>query len=395
VHLSHRLTLAGLAVLALAATGCSSSQPAPPVNWTLATAAPASATAGGLVAAARTEGTLNVIGLPGGRVNYAAIIAGFTRTYGIKVHSEFPGATSQQAINDVKTLNGTARAPDVLDLDMTLAAANANLFAPYKVATWDAIPPALKDPSGLWAAGYGGYMSVGYAPGLGKITSLTQLLSTKLRHTVALAGNPAASLGPGFNGVMLADPGLNAVMMASLAQGGSAASIAPGVAFFRKLRDAGSLSPVTATDATTRAGATKVVFNWDYLNQPAQTGVPGWKVFIPANAVVGGYYAQAINKNAPHPAAARLWEEFLYSQAKDGGQNLWLQAGARPVEQAAMTADGTIDTAAAARLPKATRPPVFLTTAQATSAAAYLAANWAREVPLSASTSSRSLEGPG
>jgi len=49
---------------------------------------------------------------------------------------------------------------------------------------------------------------------------------------------------------------------------------------------------------------------------------------IPQNAVLGGYYAQAVNKGAPHPAAARLWEEFLYS---DEGQNLWLKGGARPV----------------------------------------------------------------
>jgi putative spermidine/putrescine transport system substrate-binding protein len=381
VHLSHRLALVTLAVTTLAAAGCSSSPPpTPPTDWSLATAAPAHETSAGLVAAARKEGTLNVIGLPPGRVNYATIIADFTRKYGIKVRAEFPDATSQQAVNDVKTLNGTARAPDVLDLDMTVAVADANLFAPYKVATWNAIPPALKDPSGLWAAGYGGYMSIGYAPSLGKITSLTQLLGPKLRHTVALAANPAASFGPGLNGVMLTDPGLNAVVMASLAQGGTPASIAPGVAFFRRLRSAGNLSPLTATEATIRAGATKVVLNWDYLNQPAQVGVPGWKVLIPPGAVVGGYYAQAINKDAPHPAAARLWEEFLYSQATNGGQNLWLQAGARPAELETMTANGTIDTAAAARLPKITRPPVFLTPAQATVAATYLAANWAREV---------------
>ena len=47
--------------------------------------------------------------------------------------------------------------------------------------------------------------------------------------------------------------------------------------------------------------------------------IPTWKVFVPSNALVAGYYFQAINKDAPHPAAARLWQEFLYS---DEGQNL-------------------------------------------------------------------------
>ena len=115
-----------------------------------------------------------------------------------------------------------------------------------------------------------------------------------------------------------------------------------------------------------------MVFNWDYLNLPSYVGVSNWKVFIPGNAVLGGYYAQAINKGAPHPAAARLWEEFLYSQATDGGQNLWLQGGARPVEEAAMTANGSIDKSAAAKLPPVSGTPLFLTEGQATSAANYL-----------------------
>ena len=106
-----------------------------------------------------------------------------------------------------------------------------------------------------------------------------------------------------------------------------------------------------------------------------------WKVFVPSNAVLGGYYAQAINKSAPHPAAARLWEEFLYSQASSGGQNLWLEGGARPVEQTAMTTNGSIDaSAAAAKLPPVSGTPVFLNATQATDAATYLAQNWAQAV---------------
>jgi hypothetical protein len=42
--------------------------------------------------------------------------------------------------------------------------------------------------------------------------------------------------------------------------------------------------------------------------------------------------------------------------------------------------DVAVAVVAAARLPKVTGPPVFLNPAQATTAASYLAANWAREV---------------
>jgi putative spermidine/putrescine transport system substrate-binding protein len=125
-----------------------------------------------------------------------------------------------------------------------------------------------------------------------------------------------------------------------------------------------------------------VCINWDYLSTATVVGQPAstWKVFVPSNAVLGGYYAQAINKSAPHPAAARLWEEFLYSQAATGGQNLWLVGGARPVEMTAMTSNKSIDTSAAAKLPPVSGSPVFLSATQATNAATYLAANWAQAV---------------
>jgi putative spermidine/putrescine transport system substrate-binding protein len=105
--------------------------------------------------------------------------------------------------------------------------------------------------------------------------------------------------------------------------------------------------------------------------------VPSWQVFVPPNAVLGGYYNQAINKQAPHPAAARLWEEFLYS---DQGQNIWLKGGARPVRQAAMTTSGAIDATAASALPKVSGDPVFPSQDQVAKESSYLAANWAKAI---------------
>jgi len=322
-----------------------------------------------LVAAAQKEGTLNVIALPPTWANYGAILSAFTAKYHIKINSALPDGSSQQEVDAVKSEHGTAKAPDVLDVGMAVALANTNLFAPYEVSTWSDIPAAQKEPTGLWVQDYGGYMAIGYSSKFGTITSLNDLLKPQFKNAVALNGNPTS-----------ANAALNGVMMASLAEGGSAGSIADGVSFFEKLKKAGNFSPVQATGATIKAGTTPVVFNWDYLNLPSYVGVSNWKVFIPQNAVLGGYYAQAINKDAPHPAAARLWEEFLYSQGASGGQNLWLEGGARPVEQSAMQSNGSINTSAAAKLPAVSGSPVFLSASQATDAANYLAANWAKAV---------------
>ncbi|TME21797.1 MAG: extracellular solute-binding protein, partial [Chloroflexi bacterium] len=179
---------------------------------------------------------------------------------------------------------------------------------------------------------------------------------------VALNGNPKQ-----------ANAALNGVMMANLASGGTLDDISKGVDFFHRLKQAGTFVPVQATTATVKNGTTPVVFDWDYLSAAHGKDVPAWKVFVPNNAILGGYYAQAINKNAPHPAAARLWEEYLYS---DEGQNLWLKGLARPVRQAAMEKSGKVDKTAAAALPAVNGTPKFMSPDQATAAKNYVVAHW-------------------
>ncbi len=320
-----------------------------------------------LVSAAKAEGTLNVIALPPDWANYGAIISGFSAKYGIKISSANPNGASQDEVNAVQQLKGTDRAPDVLDIGMAVALANTNLFAPYQVATWNDIPAAQKEAGGLWFQDYGGYMSIGYdSAKVPTITSIQDLTQPAFKGKVALNGDPTK-----------ANAALNGVMMASLATGGSLDNIGPGVDFFHKLNQVGNFAPVQATTATVKNGTTPVVFDWDYLSAAHGKDVPTWKVFVPANAVLGGYYAQAINKNAPHPAAARLWEEYLYS---DEGQNLWLKGLARPVRMTAMQAAKTVDATAAAALPPVSGKPVFLSQDQATAAATYLASHWAAAI---------------
>ena len=133
-----------------------------------------------LVAAAKKEGTLNVIALPPTWANYGNILKAFTAKYGIKINSALPDGSSQQEVNAVKSQHGTAKAPDVLDVGMSVALANTSLFAPYQVSTWSDIPTAQKESTGLWVQDYGGYMAIGYSSKYGTITSLNDLLGPQL-----------------------------------------------------------------------------------------------------------------------------------------------------------------------------------------------------------------------
>ena len=98
---------------------------------------------------------------------------------------------------------------------------------------------------------------------------------------------------------------------------------------------------------------------------------------MPADGQFAQYYSQGINKDAPHPAAARLWQEYLYSTE---GQNLFLQGYARPAEMTGMQQAGTLDQAAAAKLPAVSGAPTFPTDAQQTKAKQVLAQNWSHAV---------------
>jgi putative spermidine/putrescine transport system substrate-binding protein len=316
-----------------------------------------------LIAAAKAEGKLNVIALPRDWANYGALLDGFKAKYSIEITSDNPDGSSQDEVNAVKQLGSTSRAPDVLDVGMAVALANTNLFAPYKVQKWDDILTSQKEPTGLWFQDYGGFMSIGYdSAKVPEIKNFSDLEGPAFKGKVALNGNPKQ-----------ANAALNGVMMANLAVGGTLDDISKGVEWFKHLKQLGNFSKTQATTATVKNGTTPVVFDWDYLSAAHGKDVPTWKVFVPSNAILGGYYAQAISKTAPHPAAARLWEEYLYS---DEGQNLWLKGLARPVRQAAMEKNGTIDSAAAAKLPPVNGTPQFMSDAQSTAAKNYVVAHW-------------------
>jgi putative spermidine/putrescine transport system substrate-binding protein len=321
----------------------------------------------GLVKAAKAEGVLNVIALPPDWANYKELIDTFSSKYGIKVNSAQPDANSQDEINAANQQKGKSTAPDVFDLGQAIALANTSLFAPYKVATFDDIPAQFKDPNGTWVNDYGGYESVGYdSSKVPEPTGFNDLLRPEFKGKVALNGDPTT-----------ASAAANGVLMAALANGGSVADIAPGVDFFKRLKDAGNFVPVDPTPATIESGQTPVVIDWDYLNAAETNKVPTWKVFVPSDALVGGYYFQAINKDGPHPAAARLWQEFLYS---DQGQNLFLKGLARPVRADAMEKAGTVDKALLAALPAVNGTPVVPTDAESKKMSEYLGANWSKVI---------------
>jgi ABC-type Fe3+ transport system substrate-binding protein len=199
---------------------------------------------------------------------------------------------------------------------------------------------------------------------------MAALMDPQYKGQVALNGNPTQAAAA-FSGVWAA----------ALANGGSLDDIGPGIDFFKEIKDAGNFNPVESTPATVQSGETPISLDWDYVNAGLtdtlkQAGID-WQVNVPSDGVFGSFYSQAISKFAPHPAAARLWEEFLYS---DEGQNIWLKGLSRPVRLDAMKEAGTADEEALAALPEVDASVEFPDDEQQTAAQKVVSDRWNSEM---------------
>ncbi|MFG2532991.1 ABC transporter substrate-binding protein [Streptomyces sp. NPDC048516] len=358
----------------LGLVACQEAGPTRPVEPSRAGSAAEVGGMAALVKAAKKEGRLNTIALPRQWANYGGLIDGFEKKYGIKVVVDNPYGHSRQEIDAMQRYRGQKRAPDVVDLGDSFAqtAARQSLLSPYRVAQFDQLPPEQKDAGARWYNNYGGYISIGCDAARVRTCpeSFADLLRPEYKGLVSMHGEPTAA-GSAFA----------TVYAAALANGGSFDNIRPGIDFFARLDKSGNYNRADPSPAAIAKGRTPVSIEWDYLNlqhidQLRGTGVK-WKVSIPFDGSFSQYYAQAINKGAPHPAAARLWEEYLFSPE---GQNLRLVDYARPVLMAVMAKNGTLNKALAARLPTVEGTPQFPTGAQLNKALRTVHENWAKAV---------------
>src|SRR5688572_14560335 len=335
-HLSTKRTLtrwAGLlAASAIFFAACTTSN----------TGSGASAGAGGggmdaLIAAAKAEGGLTTIALPHTWCNYGEMLSTFTEKYGIPINELNPDGSSAEEIDAIKANkdNPGPQAPDVIDIGLGLApqAVTDGLLQPAKVA------------DGNWYGDYYGVLSFETNTAVVKNVpkDWADLLKPEYKGQVALSGDPTQS-----------NQAISGVWAASLANGGSLDDVQPGLTFFKQLNDAGNFVPVIAGAATVASGETPIRITWTYnalADKDTLAGNPPVEVAVPTSGRFGGMYVQAISKYAPHPNAAKLWMEHLYS---DEGQLIWLKGYCNPIRYDDLVKRKAISSDLAAKLPDST-----------------------------------------
>jgi putative spermidine/putrescine transport system substrate-binding protein len=325
-----------------------------------------------LLAAAKGEGTVTTIALPHDWCNYGEVIETFKTRTGLAVNELDPLAGSGDEIEAIKANkdNPGPQAPDVVDVGLAFGPSSKTegLLANYKVATWDTIPADSKDADGAW---YGDYYGVfAFEVNTQVITNVPKdwpdLLKDEYKGKIALAGDPRTS-----------SQAILAVYAAGLANGGSLDDATKGLDFFKQLNDKGNLLGGIANATTVAAGETPITIRWTYnalssRDASAASGGPKIEVVVPSSGRFGGVYVQGISAYAPHPNAAKLWEEFLYS---DEGQNLWLKGYCHPIRYADLTANNKVPAEQLAKLPDVTGT-VFPTLEQLDKARTLITTQW-------------------
>ncbi|MDO8389792.1 MAG: ABC transporter substrate-binding protein [Actinomycetota bacterium] len=316
---------------------------------------------------------VNLIALPDEWANYQGILASFRDKYpGVENPVASPDASSKEEMEAVQTLSGQDDMPDNVDVSPAIAQemVDAGLFEPYVLSTDSEIPDGLKDADSNWTAAYYGIMAiltnttiVPNAP-----TSFADLMKPEYKGLVALNGDPRES-GAAFA----------AVMNASIANGGSADDILPGIEYFAELKKSGNLGGTDVTKETVLSGETPIALDWSYnlpgLQADLEAAGLTVEVNFPSDGVYGGFYGQGVIKDSPHQACSQLWLEHIFSNEGALG---YLEGGAVPARIEALNEAGLVTDEMKVNLPpdELISQVAFLTPAQIAAAKGVLAEQW-------------------
>ncbi|EEX40080.1 MULTISPECIES: ABC transporter substrate-binding protein [Vibrio] len=270
-----------------------------------------------LIDAAKKEGAVYSVGMPGSWANWKDTWNDLNTHYGL-THQDTDMSSAQEIAKfEAEKKNATA---DIGDVGFAFArvAVKKGVTQPYKPTTWSDIPNWAKDKDGHWALAYTGTIAfitnnnlVKQAP-----TSWADLLNGQYKVTVGDVGVAAQAN--------------NAVLAAAFANGGDESNLKPALDFFSKLAKQGRLSFTDPSLANLEKGEVEVAIMWDFnaLNYRDQIDRSRFTVTIPQDGSVISGYTTLINKYAKNPNAAKLAREYIFS---DQGQINLAQGYARPI----------------------------------------------------------------
>ena len=270
-----------------------------------------------IIEKAKKEGEVASVGMPDTWANWVGTWDDIKSEYGINHKDTDMSSAEELAKFESEGKNGTADIGDV-GISFGPLAVSKDLTLPYKTSYWDDIPDWAKDDEGHWLLSYTGTISF--------MVDTDNVKDVPTSWEDLKNGDYSVSVGD----VTKANQAQFAVLAAAIANGGDEKNIQPGLDYFKEIAKQGRISSVDASLANIEKGETDVVILWDFnaLNYRDNIDKERFEVKIPTDGSVISGYTTLINKNAPHPNAAKLSREYILS---DKGQINLAKGYARPI----------------------------------------------------------------
>ena len=326
------LALALTLVMVLAAAGCGgnngggSSTPAPAPSGSSTPATPAAPAGDGavdlnsltldqIIEEAKKEGQVVSVGMPDEWADWGSLWKNVTGNYGLTHNDTDMSSSEELQMFATEGKNGTKDIGDV-GYGFVGQAVSEDLVQGYKTSYWDAVPDWAKGEDGKWMVAYTGATTF--------LVNTDQVKDVPTSWEDIKNGDYKVALGPLSGG-----NAQGAFIASTYAFGGDMENIQPGIDFWTEMAKAGRINTLDITQANFESGEIAVGVVWSFQGIPYSKNISQYKMtaVVPTDGALQNGYASVINKNAPHPHAAALTREVMFS---DEGQTYLALAGAIP-----------------------------------------------------------------
>ena len=268
-----------------------------------------------IIEKAKAEGKVESVGMPDSWANWGLTWQDLKDEYAID-HADTDMSSSEE-LQMFKTEgeNGTKDIGDVV-FAFGQQAIDEDLVQGYKTSYWDSVPDWAKAEDGKWMVAYTGATTF--------LTNTEQVENVPTSWADIKAGDYKVALGDIGGGTAQA-----AVIASAYAFGGDLNNLDPAFEFWTELAEAGRINTLDILQQNFETGEIAVGVIWSYTAVPYKDQITQYKMeaTIPSDGSVMSGYASVINKYAPHPHAAALAREWIFS---DAGQANLAKAGAIP-----------------------------------------------------------------
>ena len=265
-----------------------------------------------IVEGAKKEGKLESVGMPGSWANWQGTWDGIEAEYGID-HND----TDMSSGEEIAMFEAYSRVFGDVGHKFGPEAKDKGVTQSYKTSYWDKVPDWAKDPEGHWMIAYTGVTTF--------ITNTDLVANPPKSWADVKAGSYKLTIGDVVTGAT----GQGNVLATAYAFGGSIDNIQPGIDFWKEMASAGRIDQGDILLQRIQAGEVECGVTWSYNALTYRDQTPNYKfdVCVPSDGAIMSGYASIINKYAPHPHAAALAREYIFS---DKGQTNLAIAGAIP-----------------------------------------------------------------